>query len=118
MRRRITLLAAATASLAVLLLAVPLGLFVSHGYVNDERVELQRTAASAAASLRGDHPALGSLRIDRGEVVAAIYDRTGRLVDGVGPVLGNALVGAALHGAEIEWIHRFRCRRRRADFRR
>jgi signal transduction histidine kinase len=100
MRRRITLLAAATAMLAVLLLAVPLGIFVSHGYVNDERLELQRAAASAAASLRGDRPALGSLRIDRSEITAAVYDRVGRLVDGTGPARGNSLVLAALRGAE------------------
>jgi signal transduction histidine kinase len=100
MRRRITLLAAATAMLAVLLLAVPLGIFVSHGYVNDERLELQRAAASAAASLRGDHPALGALRIDRTEITAAVYDRAGRLIDGTGPARADAIVRAALHGAE------------------
>lgn len=100
MRRRITLLAAATAALAVLLLAVPLGIFVSHGYVNDERLELQRAAASAAASLRGDHPALGALRIDHSELTPALYDRTGQLVDGTGPRQANALVRAALRGAE------------------
>lgn len=100
MRRRITVLAAATAMLAVLLLAVPLGLYVSHGYVNDERLELERSAASAAASLRGDHPALAALRIDRNEITAAVYDRAGRLVDGTGPTQGNALVRAALRGTE------------------
>lgn len=100
MRRRITLLAAATAMLAVLLLAVPLGIFVSHGYVNDERLELQRAAASAAASLRGDQPSLGALRIDRSEITAAVYDRAGRRIDGVGPKQGNVLVRSALRGAE------------------
>jgi signal transduction histidine kinase len=100
MRRRITLLAAATAVLAVLLLAVPLGIFVNHGYVNDERLELQRAAATAAASLRGDHPALGSLRIDRSEITASVYDRAGRVIDGIAPAHGNALVRAALRGAE------------------
>ena len=100
MRRRITLLAAATAMLAVLLLALPLGIFVNHGYVNDERLELQRAAASAAASLRGDHPALASLRIDRSEITAAVYDRAGRLIDGTAPAQGDALVRTALHGAE------------------
>jgi signal transduction histidine kinase len=100
MRRRITLLAAATAMLAVLLLALPLGIFVSHGYVNDERLELQRAAATAAASLRGDHPALGSLRVDRSEVTATVYDGAGRVIDGTGPAQGGPLVRKALHGAE------------------
>lgn len=100
MRRRITLLAAATATFAVLLLAVPLGIFVSHGYVNDERLELQRSAASAAASLRGDRPALAALHIDRSEITAALYDNADRLIDGTGPRRGNSLVRAALHGTE------------------
>ena len=100
MRRRITLLAAATAMLAVLLLALPLGVFVSHGYVNDERLELQRAAATAAASLRGDHPTLGSLHIDRSEIAVAVYDQAGRLIDGTGPATGGALVAKALAGTE------------------
>ncbi len=100
MQRRITQVAAATALLAVLLLAVPLGLFVSHGYVNDKRLELQRAAATAAASLRGDQPAVGSLRIDKGEISASIYDNTGRLIDGAGPAQASALVRAALRGTE------------------
>ncbi len=100
MRRRITVLAAATALLAVVLLAVPLGIFVSRGYVNDERLELQRAAATAAASLRGDHPALGSLRIDRSEITAAVYDRTGRLLDGKDAAQAGVLVRKALRGTE------------------
>ena len=100
MRRRITLLAAATATLAMLLLALPLGVFVSHGYVNDERLELQRAAATAAASLRGDHPAVGSLRIDRSEITASVYDHAGRRIDGPGPTQGGPLVRTALQGTE------------------
>ncbi len=100
MRRRITLVAAGTALLAVLLLAIPLGIFVGHGYVNDERLELQRAAATAAASLRGDRPAAGSLRIDRGEITAGIYDRAGHLLDGAGPARAAPLVMAALGGTE------------------
>lgn len=100
MRRRITAVAAATALLAVLLLAIPLGIFVGHGYVNDERLELQRAAATAAASLRGDRPAVGSLRIDRSEISASVYDITGRLIDGTGPAQADGLVRAALGGTE------------------
>ncbi len=44
MRRRITLTAAGTALLAVLLLALPLAVFAARGYVTDERLELQRAA--------------------------------------------------------------------------
>lgn len=100
MRRRITVVAAATALLAVLLLAVPLGIFVSHGYVNDERLELQRAAATAAASLRGDRPTVASLRIDPSEITASVYDRAGRLTDGAGPAHADPLVRAALRGTE------------------
>ncbi|MGH8859846.1 MAG: sensor histidine kinase [Jatrophihabitantaceae bacterium] len=100
MRRRITLLAAATALFAVLLLAVPLGIFAAHGYVNDERLELQRAAATAAASVRGDHPAVGALKVDRSEITASVYDASARLIDGAGPVQGGALVRAALRGTD------------------
>jgi signal transduction histidine kinase len=100
MRRRITFVAAATALLAALLLALPLGIFVAHGYVTDERLELQRAAATAAASLRGDRPAVGSLRIDRAEITAGIYDRAGLLIDGDGPTRASPLVMAALGGTE------------------
>ena len=99
MRRRITVVAAATALLAVLLLALPLGIFVSHGYINDERLELQRAAATAAASLRGDRLVLGSVRIDRSEIVAGVYDRASRLIDGTGPAAGP-LVRSAMRGVE------------------
>jgi signal transduction histidine kinase len=100
MRRRITLVAAATAVLAVSLLALPLGSFHSHGYVNDERLELQRAAATAAASLRGDRPTVASLRIDRGEITVGVYDRSGVLLDGAGPARAVPLVTAALGGTE------------------
>ena len=100
MRRRITLTAAATALFAVLLLAVPLAVFAARGYITDERLELQKAAATAAASARGDNLSVNALRIDRSEIVASIYDSSGHLVEGPGPPQGDALVLAALRGAE------------------
>jgi signal transduction histidine kinase len=99
-RRRITLTAAATALLAVLLLAVPLAVFAARGYITDERLELQKAAATAAASARGDRLNVSTLRIDRSEIIASIYDSSGHLIDGPGPPQGDALVLAAMRGAE------------------
>ncbi|MDP9116991.1 MAG: HAMP domain-containing histidine kinase [Actinomycetota bacterium] len=100
MRRRITLLAAATALLAVVLLAVPLAVVAAHGYVNDERLELQRAAATAAAAIRGDRPQVSALKIDRSEISASVYDSSGTLLDGAGPKRGGALVTSAVAGTE------------------
>ncbi|MEO9137868.1 MAG: HAMP domain-containing protein, partial [Jatrophihabitans sp.] len=100
MRRRITLLATVTALLAVVLLAVPLAIFAAHGYVNDERLELQRAAATAAAAIRGDRPHVSALRIDRSEITASVYDTDGRLIDGPGPARGGLLVQRAARGTE------------------
>ena len=104
-RHRITLTAAATALLAVVLLAVPLAVFAARGYVADERLELQRAAATAAASARGDAMTVRALRVDRSEMTASIYDSSGRLIEGLGPRRGDSLVLSALGGTEATVTH-------------
>ncbi|MDQ2795570.1 MAG: HAMP domain-containing histidine kinase, partial [Actinomycetota bacterium] len=74
--------------------------FAARGYVNDERLELQRAAATAAASARGDGVTVPALRVDRSEIIASIYDSSGHLIDGPGPRQGDALVRTAMRGAE------------------
>lgn len=100
MLRRITITAAGAALLAVLLLAVPLAVFAARGYITDERLELQRAAATAAASARGDGARVSELRIDRSEITASIYDSTAHLVDGTTRRQDDALVATALRGTE------------------
>lgn len=99
MLRRITLLATGVAALAVVLFAIPLGVIAGRGYVNDERLELQRQAVSAAAAVRGElgrpAPDVAPARTDLG-----VYDNRGRLRNGTGPAIGGADVRAALSGRE------------------
>lgn len=101
MRRRIVLFAAGTALLAVVLLAVPLGILAGRGYLRDERLELQQAAATAAAQARGDvTTATTAPRVDGAEIRLGVYDRTGRRVSGSGPAQADELVRAALAGRQ------------------
>jgi signal transduction histidine kinase len=101
MRRRIVSFAAATALLAVVLLAVPLGVLAGRGYLRDERLELQQAAATAAARARGDVTSAATApRVDGQEIQVSVYDRAGRRVSGPGPAAATALVRAALTGRQ------------------
>ncbi|MDQ1691392.1 MAG: hypothetical protein QOD87_1500 [Pseudonocardiales bacterium] len=99
MRRRITVLASLTAALAVLLFAIPLGVAVARYLVSDERLELQRNAASVAAKVSGD---LGRAQAEAGNAepgtTISVYDATGTRVGGSGPVQAAPVVRAAVSG--------------------
>lgn len=102
MRRRIVMLAAATALLAVLLLAVPLGLLAARGYIKDERLEVEQAAVTAAASTQGDPTSRPTARIDGGEIQLSVTDAHGRPRSG--PASGpssNTLIRSALSGREV-----------------
>jgi signal transduction histidine kinase len=100
-RRRIVLFAAGTALLAVVLLAVPLGVLAGRSYLRDERLELQQAAATAAAQARGDIATSPiAPRVDGREITISVYDRGGRRVSGLGPARAGDLVRAALHGRQ------------------
>ena len=104
MRRRIVLLAAGTALLAVVLLAIPLGVLAERGYLRDERLELQQAAATAAAQARGDViTASTAPHVDGQEIQVSVYDRAGRRVSGPGPAAATALVWAALAGRQASY---------------
>jgi signal transduction histidine kinase len=101
MRQRIIVSIVGVATVAVLLLGAPLAVAVSRLYANQEVLRLERVASDARnavdpASLgRGDPvelPAAGSTTI-------GAYDRTGRLVGGVGPPQGDGPVRLALRGS-------------------
>jgi signal transduction histidine kinase len=101
MLRRITLLAAGAALLAVVLFAIPLGIFAARGYLNDERLELQRAAASAAALVRGELTAAAARSLPRpGEASITLYDAAGKRLAGPGPAVADPTVQAALRGQE------------------
>jgi signal transduction histidine kinase len=95
------MLAAATALLAVLLLAVPLGLLAAHGYVKDERLEVEQAAVTAAASTQGDPTSRPTVRIDGGEIQLSVFDARGRFRSGPTSGVSSALVRSALTGREV-----------------
>lgn len=99
MRRRIMLLAAGTALVAVTLLAIPLGVLAGRYYLHDERLELQQAGATAAARARGEVGRV-PLQVDLNEITVGVYDRAGHRVSGSGPALADAVVRAALDGRE------------------
>jgi signal transduction histidine kinase len=101
MRRRIVLFAAGTALLAVVLLALPLGVLAGRGYLRDERLELQQAAATAAAQARGDVTSSPTPpRVDGREIQISVYDRAGTRMSGPGPAAATALVRTALAGRQ------------------
>lgn len=99
MRRRIMVLAAGTALVAVVLLAIPLGILAGRYYLRDERLELQQAAATAAAQTRGELGALPQ-HVDLREIAVSVYSRTGHRLSGAGPITAGAIVRAALDGRQ------------------
>jgi signal transduction histidine kinase len=93
------LLAAGTALVAVVLLAIPLGILAGRYYLRDERLELQQAAATAAAETHGEPGSLPQ-QLDLPEILIAAYDRHGRRLSGIGPANGGPIVHAALRGQE------------------
>lgn len=97
MRQRLVASIAAVAAVAVLLLALPLGVVLQRSYRDQERFQLQRdtVAATRAVDLssfaRGDQVELPR---SRGEL--AVYDSRGDRVAGAGPPRADAVVRSTL----------------------
>ena len=95
MRRRLVLAIAAVATVAVVLLAVPLGLVLGRSYREQELLRLQRDTVAATRSIdvggSGDPVELPSSP-DR----LGVYDRAGSRVAGEGPSSAPAVVRDAL----------------------
>lgn len=100
MRRRITLLAAGTALLAVTLLSIPLGALAARGYLRDERLEVEQAAATAAASARGDVTTTKPPRVDSAEIRVSVYDSTGRRLSGPGGAPVDNVARQSLRGRQ------------------
>jgi signal transduction histidine kinase len=99
-RKRITLLATLASILAVVLFAVPMAIVVARYLVADERNELQRAAATTAATVSGDlsrsqTPATPS---SESGTQVTIYDTHGVRISGAGPHGTDPLVLRALSG--------------------
>ncbi len=101
MRRRMVLFAAATALVAVALLAVPLGILAGHGYLQAEQLRVERQAVAAAVRAGGDiATAPGDLGVDDPAIQATVYDRAGRRVSGPGPLDAPATIQDAWAGKQ------------------
>jgi len=92
---------AGVAAVAVLLLAVPLGVVLGRHYRDEELLRLQRD--TVAATRRIDVPAGGGDRVElpRTTGVSAVYDRAGRRVAGSGSASAPAIVREALRGGRV-----------------
>jgi signal transduction histidine kinase len=95
-RRRLVIAIAAVASVAVALLAVPLGVVLSRSYRDQELLRLQRDTVAAT---RGVDLAVGRgdpVDLPRSPDALAVYDRNGRRVAGRGPLRAPRLVRTVL----------------------
>lgn len=100
-RRRIVLLSAGTALVAVVLLAIPLGVLAGGSYLRGERLELDHAAATVAARARGDATAAPG-RVDGNEIQLTVYNRARHRLSGPGPATAGTLVAAALTGRQAD----------------
>ncbi|MFF2191818.1 histidine kinase dimerization/phospho-acceptor domain-containing protein [Streptomyces sp. NPDC058157] len=100
MRARVVRVALVAATVALVLLAVPLAVAVRYAFFADEGGELERDAMAAVARV-GPEFATGDpveLHAARPGEKLALYDRTGTLRAGAGPAHGGETVGHALAG--------------------
>jgi len=95
-RRRLIWAIAGVSAVAVVLLAVPLGIVLGHNYRDEDLLRLQRDTMASTRQIdvggrRGDPIELPA----SGDVLGA-YDRSGRRVAGSGPARAPAVVRAAV----------------------
>jgi signal transduction histidine kinase len=98
-RRRLVVAIAGVAAVAVVLLAVPLGVVLSRHYSDEELLRLQRDTVAATREI--DVPTSPGDRIElppSGDTLG-VYDLAGRRVAGQGPARAPAAVNAALRSA-------------------
>jgi len=101
MRRRLVIAIAGVAAVAVLLLAVPLGIVLSNHYRDEELLRLQRDTVAATREI--DVPTNPADRVELPPSAdrLAVYDRAGRRLAGAGPRLAPAPVGEALRRGKL-----------------
>ncbi len=92
---------AAVAAVAVLLLAVPLGVVISRGYHDQELLRLQRDTTAATRGVDLDLHGGDPVELPASRDVLAAYDRAGRRVSGHGPDRASALVQTVLRTGRL-----------------
>lgn len=101
MRARVVRVALMAATVALVLLALPLGVAIRYAFFADEGGELERDAMAAVVQVGpdftvGDPVELHAARPGEG---LALYDAAGKLHSGSGPALGGGIVAHALAGS-------------------
>jgi signal transduction histidine kinase len=96
MRRRLVVAIAGVATAAVVLFAVPLGLVLAHSYRDRELLRLQRDTVAATRRVDVARPGGDRVELPASSDLLAVYDRSGRLVEGRGPARADALVREVL----------------------
>ena len=96
MRRRLVLAIAGVAAVAVLLLAVPLGVVLSRHYRDEDLLRLQRDAVAATRQIDVPRTAGDRVELPRSSDTLAVYDRSGKRIAGSGPARAPAAVRRAL----------------------
>ena len=96
MRRRLVLAIAGVAAVAVLLLAVPLGVVLSRHYRDEDLLRLQRDAVAATRQIDVPRRAGDRVELPRSGDTLAVYDRSGKRIAGSGPARAPAAVRRAL----------------------
>lgn len=101
MRARVVRVALVAATVALVLLAVPLAVAVRYAFFADERGELERDAMAAVVQVGPDFSAGDPVELPSaqpGEALA-LYDTAARLRSGSGPATGGGAVHRALAGS-------------------
>jgi signal transduction histidine kinase len=92
MRRRLIISIAGVAAIAVVLLAVPLGIVLEHSYRDEDLVRLQRDTIAATRQIDVSAQPGDPVELPATASAVTVYDRAGRRVAGHGPVIAPALV--------------------------
>ncbi|MDP9346455.1 MAG: HAMP domain-containing histidine kinase [Actinomycetota bacterium] len=100
MRRRLVASIAGVATVAVLLLAVPLGVVLGRGYRDEELLRLQRDTIASTRSIDVDVSRGDPIELPPTTDVLAVYDRSGLRVAGRGPATAPSLVREVLRRAQ------------------
>jgi signal transduction histidine kinase len=95
-RWRLVAAIAGVATVAVLLLAIPLGIALGRHYRDEELVRLQRDTVAATRAIDVPTSRADRVELPRSRDTLTVYDRTGRRVAGHGPALAGPTALKAL----------------------
>jgi signal transduction histidine kinase len=101
MRRRLVVAIATVAAVAVLVLAVPLGIVLSNHYRDEELLRLQRDTVAATREIDVPTTSADRVELPRSADRLTVYDRNGRPLAGPGSRPAPPAVRAALRRGKL-----------------